>query len=303
MNEHLAGEIDYLVNADVGDRNNRPLHAALDGTPACWRAAGTMLEAVDPGDSVLCTTGFPITDADAAETDGPPGAVALARAVAALGGQPVFCVDDLTAPVVTSLAEAADLTGAPVEMVPRDRDAAAGTAARLLDRYEPACCLAVERPGRCSDGTYRNMAGEDVSDAAGKVDELFTAATEAGIPTVGVGDGGNEIGMGAVADAVRTHVPHGDTIASRTETDVLVVAGVSNWGAAGVVAALSLRAGRRLLHDGATEQAWIAACVDTGAVDGVTATQRESVDGIGAAVHGSLIDLLGDLVDDHLDGE
>src|SRR5438132_12887934 len=66
--------------------------------------------------------------------------------------------------------------------------------------------------------------------------------------TVGIGDGGNEIGMGSV----RARIARLDALRARIATvvpvDHLVVAGVSNWGGSGSVAALARLPGGALLH-------------------------------------------------------
>src|SRR5690606_14889032 len=57
--------------------------------------------------------------------------------------------------------------------------------------------------------------------------------------TIGIGDGGNEIGMGNLpAEIVRDDIPNGHLIAASTGADHLIVAGVSTWGGYGLVAAL-----------------------------------------------------------------
>ena len=59
--------------------------------------------------------------------------------------------------------------------------------------------------------------------------------------TIGIGDGGNEIGMGKLpAGLIAQHVPNGAQIACVTSCDHLVVAGVSNWGAYGLAAGVRL---------------------------------------------------------------
>ncbi|XP_067403194.1 D-glutamate cyclase, mitochondrial-like [Emydura macquarii macquarii] len=54
----------------------------------------------------------------------------------------------------------------------------------------------------------------------------------------GIGDGGNELGMGKVKEAVRRHIKNGDVIACDVEADFTIVAGVSNWGGYAVACAL-----------------------------------------------------------------
>ena len=59
---------------------------------------------------------------------------------------------------------------------------------------------------------------------------LFVALATSLIGTIGIGDGGNEIGMGKVLDSVKEHIPYGEKIACRIGADQLITAGVSNWG-------------------------------------------------------------------------
>jgi hypothetical protein len=109
---------------------------------------------------------------------------------------------------------------------------------------------------------------------------------------VGIGDGGNEIGMGRVwtriarLDALRAR------IATVVPVDHLVVAGVSNWGGYGVVAALGRLTGLDLLHTPELERRLIQACVAAGACDGVTRRREPTVDSLAADTHAGVVDLL-----------
>ena len=60
------------------------------------------------------------------------------------------------------------------------------------------------------------------------------------IITIGIGDGGNEVGMGKVYDDVLKYVPFGDVIASTISCDYLISCGVSNWGGFAVAVGLSV---------------------------------------------------------------
>jgi hypothetical protein len=68
-------------------------------------------------------------------------------------------------------------------------------------------------------GTYHNMFGQDYSEGRARIDYLVEEAGERRILTIGIGDGGNEIGMGAIAEAVRKHVPHGEILCARVATE------------------------------------------------------------------------------------
>ena len=90
------------------------------------------------------------------------------------------------------------------------------------------------------------MRGEDITGIAAALDPLMRAPL-----TVAVGDGGNEIGMGAIAPYLQAKglIPG----VSVTRADHLLLAEVSNWGAYGLVAMLDVVTGRDTLPDGATE--------------------------------------------------
>ncbi len=272
---------------------------------------------------VIVTTGFAV-DGGVPETDGPPGAAVLGRALRLIGADVRYVSDAATLPVLaaalTALGERAD-----VIRYPDGSDAAR----ELLAHHGPTHLVAIERPGRARDGTYRTMRGIDVSQWNAPIDELFLVAPRTGRPdarshgsrgqatrgtsrsrgprynknqvgrapdrviTIGVGDGGNEIGMGNV----RARFARGGALAARiasvVRVDHLVVAGVSNWGAYGIVANLARFAARPLLHTADDERRLVAACVKAGACDGVTRRPEPTVDGLPLDTHAALIELLG----------
>ncbi len=284
----MFAEIDHQITLDLGGRHSRRLYEAVrEDNPLVKTAAERLRRACEPGRHILLTTGFPIVPPGNPETDGPLGTVVLARALARLGATPVLVVEPMVRDPITALLTELGCDF-PVETVgPAEANADA-----LLARYEPTAVVAIEKPGRCADGSYRNMGGENILEHVGSVDALFEEAREQGIPTVAVGDGGNEIGMGVVQSTVEAEIPHGETIACVTPVDTLVVAGVSNWGAYGIVTALSVLAGENLLHTGETERRLLATSLEAGCVDGVSGTAELCVDGIPSAVHESVVDIL-----------
>ena len=82
------------------------------------------------------------------------------------------------------------------------------------------------------------MRGEDITAHCVFFDPFIS---QADCPTIAIGDGGNEIGMGNIAGALADL----DISASVTRCDELLVADVSNWGAYGLIAFLALWAGQR----------------------------------------------------------
>ena len=282
--------LDQLLTVDIGGRNTRQLYAAArDDEPLVETAAAPLRAVAAAGESVVLTTGFPIPPSNQPETDGPPGTVVLAGALAELGAEPVVATEPGVEPAITAVADALGIE--PPETVSLAPSESTATVS-LLDSYDPGAIVAIEKPGPTADGSYRTAAGEAITSLVADSGGLFEAARERGIPTVAVGDGGNEVGMGGIRGAVEAHIDHGETIACVTPADALVVAAVSNWGAYGIVAALSLGSGRQLLHDGDTEQDLLDAAVESGCVDGVTGAATASVDGISPQIHAAVVDIL-----------
>ena len=239
--------------------------------------------------TVLIATGFYVQRADAPETDGPPGALALGRALAALGNRAVYVSDAYTAPLLADLAPSGTET---VDFTIAD-DATSRQAARdLLDRIAPTALIAIERCGFTRSGTYLNMRGQDISPHTARLDHLFLQHPH----TVGIGDGGNEIGMGNLT----ARIPEVATLPDEpavTRTTHLVIASVANWGAYGVVAALSRLAGRNLLPQPADESACIRRLVSLGAVDGVTGVADCTVDSFNLSENTEVLDRLNGLLE------
>ncbi|KAJ8792152.1 hypothetical protein J1605_020003 [Eschrichtius robustus] len=99
--------------------------------------------------------------------------------------------------------------------------------------------VAIERAGRAADGNYYNTRKRNIKHVVDPIDDLFLAVQKIpGISSPGVSDGGNELGIGKVKEAVKRHIRNGDIIACDVETDFAVIAGVSNWGGYALACAL-----------------------------------------------------------------
>lgn len=213
-------------------------------------------------------SGFYVPEAGAGETDGPPGAKVLGDALRQLGIEVDFITDEWNAPLFRALGEE-PLIGADDYIL---------TAA-------PTHLVSVERLGRAIDGRYHNMRGVDVTTTTPPLDGLFLDARQRGLTTIGIGDGGNEIGMGRVFAQACESVIHGKEIASLVATDFCIAAGVSNWGAYGLAGALSIFCSRDLLPTPKQAASAIQTIVrDAGAVDGVTLKSEATVDGLDLAL-------------------
>jgi hypothetical protein len=138
----------------------------------------------------------------------------------------------------------------------------------------------IERRDRC-----HTMGARDITDHTAPAHFLIEAAPRWGAKTIGIGDGGNEIGMGKIPwETIRRNIPNGAVIACRVPTDYLIVAGVSNWGAYGLAAGVSLLKTGRIdpdLFDPERERELLKIMVEHGPlVDGVTGKPTISVDGL-----------------------
>jgi hypothetical protein len=153
-----------------------------------------------------------------------------------------------------------------------DLSCAEADAKAALEARRPQAIVAIECPGLAADGRYYNMRGEDISVHCTSFDPFISQAS---CPTIAIGDGGNEIGMGNISDALAGI----DIRSSVTRCDELLVADISNWGAYGLIALLGLWAKQDLLAD-ISPQALLRYLSARGSVDGVTRKNTLTEDGL-----------------------
>ena len=213
---------------------------------------------------VLLATGFYV--AGHAETDGPTGTVVLAKALQKLGFEPHILTD-----------EACSHFFEPEGLDVIYMDVAEGNAFSedLLKNLQPAGLISIERCGRNVKGDYANMHGESVRSHTARIDGLFELAYGS-VPTIGVGDGGNEIGMGNLADVIEEKL---NLVPCRVKTDHLVIASVSNWGAYGITAYLEKLTGEKVFPGLDEVEGYLSRTILLGSVDGVLRQNVCSVDG------------------------
>jgi D-glutamate cyclase len=230
------------------------------GAPLCHLAAKALADNVKRGDTVLITTGLIAPPYMVAEGDGPIAAATLARAVdVGLDATPIIVCEAVMVKAMEALCQAAGLmpsapelaVGTPRKVIllpfPLDEELARREAIRLLDQFKPKALVAIEKLSKNTKGIYHNGFGIDVSSVQAKVDHLFDVGRERDIATIGVGDGGNEIGTACIAEAVRKVVPTGANcgcpcasgIAAATETDYCVFGSKSNYGGFAIEACLA----------------------------------------------------------------
>ncbi len=325
----IAENVDRLVSLDVnGYGVIRTLYEAArahHARPLTLLAADLLRQVIRPGDYVFVTTGWVMPGFHpAGETDGPIGAAVLGRALGlGLAARMVVLTEEALVPLLVSACRAAglnvleesDLTRPRkphpknlyclVLPFPIDDASAIDEARRLFDRYSPKALIAVEKNGPNRKGVYHMIGGFDNSDCVAKAGRLFEEASRRGILTVGIGDRGNEIGFGAIAETARRILPFGrtctcpcgDGVVDATTVDVLVTAAVSNWGAYGIAACLAAMLDEpEVLHDPETESRMLERCIDAGGIDGFTCRPVPATDGIAEPVHVALVTLLNEII-------
>ncbi len=319
----MASSIDRLITTDIPLRGVihklYPYARAKIGMPLTLAAARALAKAVARTDVVFIATGWldrPYVSLEIAETDGPPGAVVLGRALQrAFSAIPFFFVEDeLLAPMtivvqaagfkvlppqaaIKTAESAAPIPAAAVLGFPSNLEDATKVATYLIKEYRPSAVVSIEKGGMNSNNTIHTSRGDDATEHMAKIDLLIREATRHQILTIGVGDGGNEIGMGLIQGRIREALPFGDIIAPVTETDYLVAATVSNWGAYGIAACLAVLLGQReVFHDAQLEERILHRCADAGLIDGISGYVEEGADGLPSQVHVALVIILAELV-------
>lgn len=209
--------------------------------------------------TIVVGTGFPVNGRP--ETDGPPGAFALLDALRAIGK-------------TVKLASWTDALGI-FARVRSDIEFIEVPIGGNNDRrkIEADALVTIEVCGRCLDGIYRNMNGDDISAQVPRFEDMFGFES-----LVSVGDGGNEFGMGSdlVSPSFFDDLPFKQPISNAHN---LVPASVSNYGAYAVIRELEWATGRGLLPDPSEHGELIHQLVKAGCVDGFSGEAVLEVDG------------------------
>ena len=213
---------------------------------------------------VFIYTGFYV--AGFAETDGPLGAYFLAKAFEKLGYMPViitdhFC-DDYFPDIKTLYIPFEGLSNEESSMI--------------LNTYKPICHLSIERCGQNAEGRYLNARGVDIKEFTAPVDELFKKGSQTA-PSFGIGDGGNEVGMGSFAEVLNNKELFYDYCV--IPCDYPMIASVSNWGGYGFIAELERVLHVEVLPRFEEVEKYLAFIVSKGSVDGIKRESVMSVDG------------------------
>lgn len=262
--ESFAKELTALVARDEAGRGASKLSSPRE----LMRATS----AFAPLRNLAVVSGFYVPAAGAPETDGPGGAAILARAFQREGRVCEIWTDARCIEVIAECAKAAGCAKNTARIAP----------ASLKER-SPDGIIFVERLGRAADGRYYNFKKQDISEWTAPLDVLADEAAELGIHTIGIGDGGNEAGMGNFYAELCALLPGYAACLSVVRAEFALTADVSNWGAYALAEALSFVWGVRRGIEPGEETKMLEAAARAGAADGISGSCETSVDGFCAA--------------------
>ena len=262
--ESFAKELTALVARDEAGRGASKLSSPRE----LMRAAS----AFAPLRKLAVVSGFYVPAAGAPETDGPGGAAVLARAFQREGRVCEIWTDVRCIEVLAECAKAAGCAENTARIAP----------ASLKERA-PDGIIFVERLGRAADGRYYNFKKQDISEWTAPLDALADEAAGLGIHTIGIGDGGNEAGMGNFYAELCALLPGYAACLSVVRAEFALTADVSNWGAYALAEALSFVWGVRRGIEPGEETKMLEAAARAGAADGISGRCDTSADGFCAA--------------------
>jgi hypothetical protein len=321
MSDYIGDNIDRLVTIELKNLAMPhnivvPMYEAAraegGGRPLTMRAAEGLKAKLGRGDAVFIVTGAGYAPGmPTGESDGPPGAASLARALyRGLGAVPVFVCEAKHAGPIKASSEAATLMirpaeharrgfGAALETAPDDQGAVAAWSKALHDRWQPKALVSVERLGPAPDGVIYNATAIPKGPETGIIDiaEVFYEAERRGVFSIGTGDHGNEMGFGRIRDAVTRIMPKGDILGTVVKTDIVIPCLMSNWGAYGIEAALAyLLKMPELMHTAKMEERIIRHCLDAGGLEAMWCTTDFIVDSADGESSMAVVQLLNNMV-------
>jgi D-glutamate cyclase len=322
MNARQLDAMRDVVQEDIGQRGlcADPVSNLITACPDDFRkACESIAETKEPAIAVVTGFFIPTAQPPAGETDGPLGALFLARALTPLGIKVVLVTDGFCRQALKTGLAARALENVGLVTLSTYEEASCSTpeaywckfcrgAGRLthliaLERVGPShTSESVRRQAAGTEalqnqfiqevpqqhqGRCHTMRGIDITDQMSPAHFLFEMAAQQKpqVWTIGIGDGGNEIGMGKIAwETIRRNIPGGGTIACRVPTNYLIVCGISNWGAYALATGIRMLLGVKPdddLYDSVRERELLGKMVDEGPlVDGVLGKPSVSVDGL-----------------------
>ena len=325
---NVGEDLDQLMNLDPrGYGVCRILYEGarkMTGEPLTMKCAKELKERLKENDVVYIITGFVLLSNKRAEMDGIISAMLLARAlVKAYGVKPLIICPEENLVAVRNLSNniglhlyetIEELLEYPISIgvhsFTKDVNEAEEQADELMKQAFPKAVIAIEAPGANGKGVYHNALGKDLTCLEAKTDALFVKCKEAGVWNMAIGDLGNELGMGALENHLKKHIPYmdqngctcgcGGGSMAAVAADNIITATVSDWGGYGLIAATAyLNQDMDIMHTGEMEEEVIKTASNSGMVD-MYGWLEYAIDGIPMDFHVHLVELMRKCVENTL---
>lgn len=315
---NIGEDLDSLMNLDP--RGYGVCRILYDGSkkytgePLSTHAAKGLIKNVARGEKVFILTGFILLPWEEAETDGIISSCVLARfLIRAFGAKPVLIVPDQCTKAIMAMSRCLgfdvtfDIESIGENQVcviefTKNADEADVQADEILSHGKPCAIITNEAPGRNRNGYYHNAVGLNTTAVEAKYDVLFKKCQSMGVYNISIGDLGNEIGMSAIEDHIRKHIPYAEMggckagtgygILADTAADNIITATCSDWGCNALMAATAFILGDPELFQSEEDQS---AAMDAAAKAGMLDMYGEArpyIDGIGKNINIPIVSLM-----------
>jgi len=172
-----------------------------------------------------------------------------------------------------------------------------------IDHRETTLALSIEFPGPNRNKIFHHMNGNRLDQSFLKIKDPFLFLKNFWLRfeeqnpdslTIGIGDGGNELGLGKFERQIREIIPFGKNcscscntgIASCISSNITLLGNTSNWAAFALASALGYHFSFKTYHR------WLSELNNVGIVDGVTGKIAPTVDGIDPLIDKDIISKL-----------
>lgn len=288
----------------------------MAGEPLTIQAAEALCSTIKENNVVFIFTGFVLLPYRVPEMDGMVGTILMARAlIKAFHAKPVIiCPEECVKAVIKCGHTVGYQVYEDMELVKemplcmgvipftRDGTAAAALAERICETIMPDAMIASEAPGANAVGKYHNAVGKDVTDLEAKSDVLWNYLREKQVPSIAIGDLGNEIGMHNLSTHIKKYIPYtaknecacgcGGGILATSEADHVITATCSDWGCYGLIAALAfLKKNIDILHEESMEEEVMKEASRNGMID-MTGSLRPGIDGFDMKMNAGIVSMM-----------
>lgn len=288
--------IDRLVNVSIRAPGmprgamNLLYDAAKDESAISFDIANALLANKDKRIAIFTGASVP-EHLPNGENDGPMGAIVLARALEKLGSDVTIFTER---EVLESQHAFAELLGSSVAIEELERNPSEQHT-RIATAFDVG--IAVEKAGGNPQGILHSINANSRDGTRANIDALIREMNAAGKLTIGIGDGGNEIGFGKVYDLAVSILPFGEQIVTSVATTYLYPVAISNWGAYALAAALAIGAERPdLVVTPEEESAMLLKAIELDCRDGGTGKAVFAVDGVSGESSMAYVRMLSEIV-------